>query len=87
MSTADLDDSDFLVSDTTLRRSVDRQGRLIQQFWQHWKSEYLTSLQESHKTSGHNKRVIKKGDVVIVHDDKSKLHWRLAVVEGKDDFV
>ena len=41
--------------------------------------------------SGHNKVVIKKGDVVVVHDDKSRLHWRLAVVEdlieGKDGLV
>ena len=41
--------------------------------------------------SGHNKIVIKKGDVAVVHDDKSRLHWRLAVVEdlieGKDGLI
>jgi len=56
-------------------------------------NEYLISLREFHKTSvsGHNKIVIKKGDAVIVHDDKSRFHWRLAVVEdlieGKDGLV
>ncbi|XP_065891733.1 uncharacterized protein [Dysidea avara] len=43
-SPVDLDDPDFLVNDTTIRRSVDRQTKLIQQFWQRWKYEYLTSL-------------------------------------------
>ena len=87
----DLNDPDFTVNDTTLRRSVNRQTRLIQQFWQRWKCEYLTSLREFHKASGSNERVIKKGDIVIVHDDKSRLHWRLAVVEdlieGNDGLV
>ena len=32
-SPADLDDPDFLVSDTRIRQSVYMQGRLIQQFW------------------------------------------------------
>jgi len=51
------------------------------------------NLREFHKTSasGHNKIVIKKGDVIVVHDDKSRLHRRLAVVEdlieGKDGLV
>jgi len=87
----DLDDPDFSVSDTALRQTVNRQTRLIQQFWRRWKCEYLTSLREFHRTLGHNERVIKKGDVVIVHDDKSRLYWRLAVVEdlieGKDGLV
>ena len=92
-SPSDLNDPDFVVSDATIRQSVDRQQRLIQQFWLRWKNEYLTSLRDFHKmsASGHNKVVIKKGDIVVVHDDKSRLHWRLAVVEdlieGKDGLV
>ena len=90
-SPVDLDDPDFQVDDSTIRQTVNRQTRLIQQFWQRWKCEYLTSLREFHRTSGHNERVIKKGDVVIVHDEKSRLYWRLAVVEdlieGNDGLV
>ena len=85
---ADLDDADFAVGETMIRN---RQQKLIQQFWLRWKGEYLTSLRELHKTTGHNKTVIKRGDVVIVHDDKLRLNWRLAVVEdlieGKDGLV
>ena len=88
---ADLDDADFAVGETMIRQSVDRQQKLIQQFWLRWKGEYLTSLRELHKTTGHNKTVIKRGDVIIVHDDKLRINWRLAVVEdlieGKDGLV
>ena len=51
-----MDDPDFVVSDVTIRQSVDRQQRLIQQFWLCWKNEYLTSPRDFHKTSvsGHN---------------------------------
>ena len=45
-SPEDLDDPDFLVNGTTVRRSVDRQARFIRQFWQRWKTEYLISLRE-----------------------------------------
>ena len=53
--------------------------------------KYLTSLREFNKISGHNDQVIKVGDVVIVHDEKIRLQWRLAVVErlisGKDNLI
>jgi len=42
----------------------------------------LTSLREFNKVSGHNKEVIKVGDVVIVHDEKPRMQWKLALVEG-----
>ena len=34
-----------------------------------WRHEYLTSLREFHKTTAINKQSIKKGEVVLVHDD------------------
>jgi len=34
------------------------------------------------QTSGTNQQVIRKGNVVIVHDDKPRIQWRLAVVEN-----
>ena len=77
----DLSDPLF-TSSKDLRRSVDKQKHLIQQFWQRWKREYLTGLREFHKASGNNKQVIQRGDVVIVQDDKPRVQWKLAVVEG-----
>ena len=55
---------------------------VIQKFWNRWKTEYLTSLREFNRVSGHNKEVIKVGDVVIVHDEKARMQWKLALVEG-----
>ena len=55
---------------------------VTEKFWNRWKTEYLTSLREFNKVSGHNKEVIKVGDVVIVHDEKPRMQWKLAVVEG-----
>ena len=43
--------------------------------------EYLITLREYHKTTGNNQQSIKVGDVVTVHDDIPKVHWKLAVVE------
>ena len=86
----DSDDPDFLTS-SMIRKRVDKQTQVIKQFWMRWKSEYLTSLREFHKSSGHNQQVIKKGDVVIVHDEKARLYWKLAIVEdliqGKDGYI
>lgn len=74
-----------------LSRRAKAQTLIFQHFWNRWKSEYLTSLRETHTASGTNKEDIKVGDVVIVHDDIPRIKWRLAVVKelqrGHDGFV
>ena len=79
------------LTDKDMRKAVNKHSRLIQQFWLRWKREYLTALREFHKASGNNKQCIKKGDVVLVHDDTPRLHWKLAIVddlvEGNDGLV
>ena len=84
-----LDDPDYL-DDDNMRKRVDKQAHLIEQFWTHWRREYLTSLREFNKILGHNKQAIRLGNV-IVHDDKPRMQWRLAAVEklitGKDNLV
>ena len=74
-----------------MRKQVDRHRQLIGHFWSCWKREYLTSLREFNKITGHNKQAIRKGDVVIIHDDKPRLQWKLAVVEdlikGNDGLI
>ena len=92
----DLEDSDYLedpdyLTSSMIRKRADKQTQVIKKFWIRWKREYLTSLREFHRSSGHNQQVIKKGDIVIVHDDTARLHWKLAIVEelikGKDGYV
>jgi len=74
------------VSDPTYQTSADllrrakRVTKLIQQFWQRWRHEYLTSLREFHKGSGINTESVKAGDVVLIHDDSRRVNWKLAVV-------
>ena len=72
------------LSDQDMRKATSRHSKLIQQFWVRWRREYLTALREFHKTTGNNRQVIKRRDVVVVHDDTPRLHWKLAVV---DDLV
>ena len=65
---------------------------VLQNFWNHWKTEYLTLLRETHIANGTNKNTVKVDDVVIVHDDNiPRTKWRLAIVtelqQGHDGFV
>ena len=70
------------VNDSAMREKTNRHTMVIEKFWNRWKTEYLRSLREFNKVSGHNKEVIKVGDVVIVHDEKPRMQWKLALVEG-----
>ena len=67
------------------------QAVILGHFKKRWCHEYLTSLREYHKASGNNQRRVKKGDVVIVHDDTPRATWKMAIVEdlivGKDSLV
>ena len=79
------------LSDQDMRKVTSRHSKLIQQFWVRWRKEYLTALREFHKATGNNRQIIKKGDVVVVHDDTPRLQWKLAVVDdlvkGNDGLV
>jgi len=80
-------DADTLTDPTygedDLRRSAARMALLVQHFWQRWKLDYLTSLREFHAATGATGKVrVKVGDVVQIHsDEKSRLKWKLGVVE------
>ena len=66
---------------------------LLEQFWSRWKAEYLPSLREHHTALRRKKHEesIKTGDVVVVHDDTSRIKWKLAKVthllRGNDGIV
>ena len=48
------------------------QATVLSDFKKRWRHEYLTSLREYHKASGENHQAVKKGDVVIVHNDTAR---------------
>ena len=87
-----VDDPDYMGA-PAMRKQVDRHSKILDHFQSRWKREYITSLREFYKASGHNKckQLIKKGDVVLIHNDKPRLKWKLAVIEellpGNDGLV
>ena len=76
------------MDDSEARRRAKSQALRFKHFESCWKREYLTSLREFHKNTGNNDQSVRVGDVVLIHGDKSRLLWRMAVIEslirGKD---
>ena len=76
----ELDDPTYgETSDIQTRAKI--QSLLLHHFWNRWSKEYLTALREFHRVSGTNTQTVRVGDVVLIHDDTSRVHWRLAVIE------
>ena len=57
------------------------QALMLKHFWIHWRSEYLTTLREFHKTTVSTGEA-KVGDVVLIHDDTPSVNWKYANIEG-----
>ena len=77
----ELDDPEFGGTSTIMKRAK-VQALMLKHFWTHWKSEYLTTLREFHKTTGNNIQQVKVGEVVLIHDDAPRVNWKHAVIEG-----
>ena len=68
--------------------------RILDHFWNRWRSEYLTQLREYHRYSKRANilRKVQMGDIVCLHDNKTPRQlWRLGKVErllpGRDGQV
>ena len=77
----EVDDPDYEDECAVIRRAK-VQALMLKNFWTRWRSEYLTSLREFHKTTGNNIQQVKAGDVVLVHDDTPRVNWKYAVIES-----
>ena len=66
---------------------------ILNHFWRRWSIEYLTELREHHVChKSIPEKQIKKGDVVIVHQDKlPRSQWKMGLIlelyEGRDGYV
>lgn len=56
-------------STSDMRQRVAAQAQILERFWNRWRHEYLTSLLEFHRTTGTNEQLMKKGEVVLVHNE------------------
>lgn len=56
---------------------------VLEQFWRHWKKEYLLELREVHiyHKGKLGAKQIAIGDVVIVHEDTQRGMWRIGIME------
>ena len=57
------------------------QHKLIDNFRDRWKREYLTALREHYLVTGNNNQNISIGDVVQINDDGPRSQWNLAVIQ------
>ena len=75
-----IDDPDY-GSNSQVKGRAGTMTLLLNRFWRRWRAEYLTSLREFHRTTGNNSQNVKKGDIVLVHDDTPRAGWKLAIIE------
>lgn len=64
----------------------------MEQLWKRWLREYLLTLRSVHSRKPSKINSIKKGDVVIIHEDNApRLFWKTGVVsecvQSKDGIV
>jgi hypothetical protein len=92
----DWDDPTYDPSSRAVNKRLQQLQKILADFWQQWRDEYLPVLRERHQTTKGRGRTydnkIKVGDVVLVRSDVDKrIHWPLAMVTeleiGADGFV
>ena len=81
-------------TEETLTRRAKFLQRILDHFWNRWRSEYLTQRREYHRYSkrANSLRKVQVGDIVCLHDNKiPRQLWRLGKVErllpGRDSQV
>ena len=78
----DINDETFTLDNRDDLIKLSRQrAYLCNKFNNMWKLEYLTALREKHSSHGSEKVLVKKGQVCLIHDEKSpRLSWKLGVI-------
>lgn len=83
---------EVMSTSVSLTKRMKYHRRLLEQFTNRWRREYLLSLREHHsvKRRETSRPHVKVGDVVLLYDDGTKrAFWKLAIVneliQGSDD--
>ncbi|XP_028413524.1 uncharacterized protein LOC114536361 [Dendronephthya gigantea] len=84
ISTAPNDSQHEIMStNKSLTRRAKYQARVLKNFSDQWRKEYLLSIRESSRAQNSGSNVISVGDVVTLKNDStSRIYWRLAKVEN-----
>ena len=62
-------------------RRAQQLERMLEHFWSIWRTEYLTSLRETHSSAKSKPNIISEGDIVLVYEKKQPRHmWKLGRV-------
>ena len=82
--TDDPEDVEFSLDSTQLTRRMKHLAKVLNHFWNHWRSEYLNGLRKVHsyttrKQSSNQPSSVAVSDVVIVHLPRGL--WRLGKIE------
>ena len=72
-------DSDYNCPDN-MRLKLGKLQQILHSYWNRWHSDYLLSLRERSCISGANGKIPKLGDVVIIHDEKPRVTWKLGII-------
>ncbi|KAK6181888.1 hypothetical protein SNE40_009666 [Patella caerulea] len=85
---------DIISTNQSLTKRAKYQLRLLTNFTNQWKKEYLTSLFEysTNRKKENTMQLLKLGDIVILKNDHSpRIWWKLAkvvaLVTGRDNFI
>ena len=67
----------------SLMRCAKYQSRVLKNFTDQWRKEYLLSIRESSRVQNNKSNVINVGDIVILkNENTSRMYWKLARVEN-----
>jgi len=65
-----------------LVRRARYRDKLLNSYWQSWSGEYFQQLSNSSSKAPSSRQPVRRGEVVVLHDDNLPRHkWKLAVIE------
>ena len=74
---------EIVSTNKSLTRRAKYQSRVLKNFTDQWRKEYLLSIRESSRVQNNKSNVINVGDIVILkNENTSRMYWKLARVEN-----